>query len=1309
MLEITDDDLSTISEDTLICDQEDNLSVVSDDEFRHPELNNQTIRNKFCQDCNLNFEAAAGYLAHCYDHHRDYFIGLEDAFERQEQLGYGLANTLDYNIVTQQAVNGIYRTFYAKFKNPKNLTLEEVLKHFESKVKLEGEKVLKETVFKLQLSVELRLSKQALENTVYCYPAFNTVMYSIMSTSMIQLCLENGLKDFQRRLDEFIELGSGWNFDTVTSFKFNIAKYHPLFVGQNIQLPAVLRHKRSLINVPSNDGECFKRAIRAHRQIDGNIGRGRKYKLESLDFYSSVGKDLNWTGINFPFQISQIKRFETQNPEISLCVISYEENRDFSWKPNNFIERSNIDETIDQVVGNTNTERVENLSGTQRKYYRLKKQQETIRENCLPIYACVEQRPIEIDLLMISDDSISHFVLIDNLKSFLKTKNSNSAHICRFCLQGLSGDLRKHFELCRDHKCQKTKLPAPGNNWLKFSNVSSTEFVPFAFIADFECLIVKQPDVEPDNFHVPSGFCWICIDHNGRKIGFNKFRASGPEENVIALFLRELLEMSQNLDDMVSQYELQAYSVMTNVSTIPLSDQCYFCTQTFSNQDIVVRHHSHLPPFQFIGLAHNQCNLKCQTTNVYPVFFHNLSGYDCHHLVQAFTVDNVAEIKIIAQTQEKFLAMIVNQKLRFVDSLLFFHSSLDKISKSMSIEQDFNLIREHFRNLNEEQIQLLLEKGIYPYSYMDSFEKFNETALPHKTLFFNDLTGEDISDEKYQRGQRTWDALEIVDMGMFHDIYMTIDTLILADALIKVRTTMYEGFGIDIFHYYTLPHFCFDAALKKTGVTLELLTDSTMHLWFESAIRGGLTSCGDLRAASANNPLCSEYDTQQPTSWIMYWDMNNLYSGPLKGQLPISNYEWINQPTLVNINRNPAQFLNNIQDNSSMGYFLEVDISFPSNIHDKLNSYPLAPYVRQVESTEVSRSQDILIDVLNSRSSLRFSRLIADLLPRKNYICHYRSLQHYIELGAVVDFVHKGVSYIQCDWLKPYIEFNTLKRQNSRSTLEKSFWKLANNCLYGKFIENKRNRQNIVLISSMRQAMLYNRKVSVNFFSIINENLVSLSLKKLVVHLDRPVPIGCAILDESKRLMSEFHYNYICEKYPDRFSLLATDTDSLIYKIFTDNVYDDCKLNKEFFDMSNYDLNNETFGTYHDNTNKLVIGKMKDEFANQVITHFVISKPKMYALKSFNPLNRVTRVIKKAKGVQRSAVKTQVTFEQYIDSILFPIQTFTNSRAIRSKKHRLSTINVRKKAINGLDLKRFVLDDCVNTLAFGHKDISLYQ
>jgi len=1303
-----------VSDDTLVCeDFPDDLSTVSNEDFRPIEVSNQSVRNKFCEECKEDFLNASTYLEHCYTHHRDYFIGLDEIFHRETQIGFGSTRKLDYTVHNEQAFNGVYETFYAKFKNPQDISIEETMQLFDKIVKQSGEKILKKTVYKLQLGIELRFHKETKDGKQFCHPAFNSVMYSIFTVGMIQLCLENGLVDFKKRTDEFIQLGSGWNFDSVTSFKFSSAKFHPLHIGQTIILPIILRKKRCIVNVPADDGKCFERSIRAHKQIDGNIIRNRKCRLENLDFYKNPGKPIDWTGIKFPFQLSQITRFETQNPQISLCIISYDENRECCWNDERTEERTTVDAVIESVVGqnsNNNEQEQRILSSQQQMHLRLKNQQSKIRKYCLPIYACAEKREIEIDLLLVSNNEVSHFVLIDNLRTLLKSRNNKSPYICRLCLQGCSTDFESHMELCRSHKAQKTQLPNPGRNWLTFTNYSATEFVPFTFIADFECIIVKQMGSSSNetNVHVPSGYSWVCIDHTGKKMRYSEYRPANSDEEIIKKFLKEILDMTTYLDDMLSQYELQANSIMTNLNSTEFSDECFFCKKTFLPHNDIVRHHSHIPPFSFKGLAHNACNLQCKTSNCYPVFFHNLSGYDCHHIVQSFTSELINKIKIIAQSQEKFLSIIINQKLRFVDSLLFFHSSLDKVSNSMSIEQDFILTREHFSYLNA-NVNLILEKGIYPYSYMDSFEKFNETSLPAHCHFFNDLTDENVSLEQYEKAKTRWRELGITDMGMYHDTYMAGDTFILADALVKMRKSMYNGFGLDIFHYFTLPHFCFDAALKKTGASLELLTNSTMHLWFESAIRGGLVSCGDLRVASANNPYCLSYNPKQPTSYIMYWDMNNLYSGPLKGMLPISNYEWLNERTLNTINRDCSRFIMNLKHDGSMGYFFEVDMFFPDEIHDKLNPYPPAPQVRTVSVDEISRSQGVLMDILNANHSLKFNRLIADLIPRKNYICHYRALQHYVELGAIVQRVHRGVSFIQYEWLKPYIEYNTLQRQNSNNALEKSFWKLANNCLYGKFIENKRNRQNIVLVSSIQKAMEYNRKVSVKSFSIINEKLVSLSLRKLVVTLDRPVPIGCAILDESKRLMSEFHYEYICQKYPNRFALLATDTDSFIYKIYTENVYEDCAQNFEKFDLSNYDCTNPIFGPFHNASNKLVIGKMKDEFANNIITHFAISKPKMYALKSTNPLNNVKRVIKKAKGVQRSAVTTQVKFKHYVESILTPLQTFTSSKCIRSQKHRISTVTLRKKAINGLDLKRFILDDCVNTLAFGHKDISLYQ
>jgi len=654
--------------------------------------------------------------------------------------------------------------------------------------------------------------------------------------------------------------------------------------------------------------------------------------------------------------------------------------------------------------------------------------------------------------------------------------------------------------------------------------------------------------------------------------------------------------------------------------------------------------------------------------------------------------------------------MILRIKLKFVDSMLFLQAGLEKVAKSMNPREDFNITRSIFREYGSAKTELLLEKGIFPYQYMTSPTVFSETQLPDIRFFYDDLNDEPLKMVDYRKAQRIWTELEITDLGHYQDNYVERDVGILADAMFKLRKVMWTAHNLDIFHYLSLPHFCLDAALKITKVKLDQIRDPTMHLWFESSIRGGYVSCGNLRAAAANNPLCERFNPNDPLSYIIYWDMNNLYSGALQGMLPVGNYRWVDKDALNLIQANREKFLKSLDRNSLVGYFFEIDLSFPESIHEKLNSYPPAPYNRIVKKEELSPfQQQIFNDIDINPQYFRQNRLISDLHTRKNYICHFSTLKTFIELGCKVDIIHKAVYFTQQPWLSPYIQFNTTRRQESNNMIEKSFWKLANNCIYGKFIENKRKRQRIVLISSVEQAMMYNKKPSVQGMKIISENLVSLRLRKLVVYFDRPLAIGCTILDESKRLMLNFHYSYVCQKYGNNVNLLATDTDSLIYQIFTRNIYEDCQRNASIFDLSNYDRANPIFSPYNSNINKLVVGKMKDELANHIITHFVIARPKMYAIRYIDPLKQCTKVIKKAKGVQKSCVSKTITFEDYVNAISENMQMSTTGKSIRSINHQIYTLNAKKKTINGFDIKRFILDDGVRTLAYGHKDINNYN
>ena len=209
---------------------------------------------------------------------------------------------------------------------------------------------------------------------------------------------------------------------------------------------------------------------------------------------------------------------------------------------------------------------------------------------------------------------------------------------------------------------------------------------------------------------------------------------------------------------------------------------------------------------------------------------------------------------------------------------------------------------------------------------------------------------------------------------------------------------------------------------------------------------------------------------------------------------------------------------------------LEVDLEYPWSLHDLHNDYTLAP-----EHIKVNK----------------IDRLIPNLGNKKNYVIHYENLKQYLSLGLKLTRVHRGIKFEESKWLKKYIDHNTDLRTTAKNDFEKDFFKLMNNSLFGKTMENIIKRVDIKLVSDKSKARELAAKPNFNHCNIFSEDLVAIHMKLTSLTFNKPVYLGMCILDLSKTLMYDFHYNHIKQKYGDKAKLLFTDTDSLMYEIQT--------------------------------------------------------------------------------------------------------------------------------------------------------------
>ena len=233
---------------------------------------------------------------------------------------------------------------------------------------------------------------------------------------------------------------------------------------------------------------------------------------------------------------------------------------------------------------------------------------------------------------------------------------------------------------------------------------------------------------------------------------------------------------------------------------------------------------------------------------------------------------------------EKYVTFSLG-KVRFIDSFQHLSTELEKLVASAS-KDSFAITKSYIQD--EEKVNLLLRKEVYPYEYMDSFERFNETSLPPKEAFYSSLKMEKVKDEDYEHAKRVWDEL-----GQYHDVHLMLDTLLLADVFEEHRIMGFEKYGLDSAHYFTSASFAWDGLLKMTQKELELLTDYDMHLFIEKGMRGGISTVGEKRHAKANSPYMVGYDKTKETSYIVYLDENNEYGWAMMQHLPTGNFRWL--------------------------------------------------------------------------------------------------------------------------------------------------------------------------------------------------------------------------------------------------------------------------------------------------------------------------------------------------------------------------------------------------------------------------------
>ena len=396
------------------------------------------------------------------------------------------------------------------------------------------------------------------------------------------------------------------------------------------------------------------------------------------------------------------------------------------------------------------------------------------------------------------------------------------------------------MEYCSKFKAVRVEMPKKGT-MLSFKNYYKKMRVPFVVYADFEAFTESISTCSPNDEssytkqyqrHKPCSFSYYikCFDDKLFKPQLKWYTTKERDENIGKIFVENL---ESDIAEIYRKFKFKKNMRITRKEEGDFQKAlvCHICENQL--RDDKVRDHCHLTG-RYRGAAHSRCNLNYKLPKFYPVIFHNLSGYDTHMFIKDLA-ETKGEINCIAKIEEDYISfqktivvdtfkkgeqeIKVKRNIRFLDSFRFMPSSLAELASNLT--QHTNLSK-YFKG---KELELVKCKGVYPYDYMDSFERLDETSLPSPDHFYSKLNDTNISTSDYTHAQKVWEEFDMKTMRDYHDLYQKTDVLLLADVFEEFRNVCLDNYQLDPAWYYTSPGLAWNACLKMTKVKLELLHD----------------------------------------------------------------------------------------------------------------------------------------------------------------------------------------------------------------------------------------------------------------------------------------------------------------------------------------------------------------------------------------------------------------------------------------------------------------------------------------------------
>jgi hypothetical protein len=1075
------------------------------------------------------------------------------------------------------------------------------------------------SIFSHELNVKKFVKCNMFLSILYVNIIDVTMRFAYKSRNSILYALEDSemfLQDHFQQLLQDVEnrelKQSGWSLLAIQHLEVRISKYKPIPGRSFVPLPRWIKLKRAVLSIKNDDDFCFKYAILAIHLKS----IGQKATFPNFRKYENA---YNFN-INFPPFKKDVLKFCSLN-KVSLHLFGLEE------------------------------------------------------KNFYPMIISKKTENSHFNILYYETHGKAHYYPIYSLSRLLGSqinKHGKTKFFCLRCLLSFDSQFRLdvHTEMCGNEILTKVVLPE-NEQFFKFDRFDAIQQNYIIMTLDFEAFLIPIDTCQPREHQASTTFT-----HKHELASFGAYLKctlkSKDTSKVPKGYYGKISKNSQTVENELVEYlyrvargcapffacDYPLHMSEEQEANFQASTACYICYKPFTDDsNYRVRDHCHfISKNNYRGSAHTLCNIKARKNKFIPCYVHCLGQYDAHFLVKIFTERKI-KIRIIPHTIEKYISFTIilnGVMIKFLDSFLLFHTKLETVLESLPKEY----FHETKKNFPTNSHELIMGKLPYPYSFLTNRDNLDFESYPDKIHFTNDLTGEPITEELYARGQDIWNLFDCKSFAEFTAIYQMTDSILLADGILYLRQIIFEKFGVELTCFLSLAQVAVTCMLKLSKTQIQVF-DQSMQDAYDLVSRGcygGLVTC--------NKRFVEATETRH----LNVADFNSLYLFCLDNfKMPISGYKFVDK---------------NLKDwsiastNGNFNYVLEIDLYYPTSIHDKLND--LVPTCER-----------------KVPPGARTARLVSDFSPKSNYVVFLPHYQLLLRLGVQITKIHQVLQYKQDFYMMDYIRIIAQWRKDATNCFQSSLFKNLGNFIPGKMAEKQLGRKSIEIVLNEKRLEKLVRKGNFHdrqIFNFPNFDMVLVEMTKPVVTLDRPLIISAVVWSMSKVHLYSYWYFTLKPKFGPSLSLIACDTDNYIYCYDTNDYVADLFSLREHFDFSNLDPSSVLYNT----DNKRVLGKLKLESSGKRVLAACCLKSKVYSL-LFEDSS-----VNKLKGIQKHYAKNVLTFEDYKSCVLSKTVRFARYKSIISKEHNIYTVTQSKLALECTDYKRHILPDGINTLAHHH-------